>query len=120
MIPLPIDAHVESIVAAVRAHRAAVVIAMCGNVAGPIGAILAGLFAEWYGLTPVLWVCVAGYALSLPVLLASRIRTLPRCLSQSTTSLTLATAGERGSSAMAGRSIMIMGRPLRRAAPILA
>jgi MFS family permease len=58
--------------------RAAVVISMCGNVPGPIGAILAGLFAERFGLTPVLWACVAGYALSVPVLLASRIRTLPR------------------------------------------
>jgi hypothetical protein len=58
--------------------RAAVVISMCGNVPGPIGAILAGIFAERFGLTPVLWACVAGYALSVPVLLASRIRTLPR------------------------------------------
>ena len=58
--------------------RAAVVISMCGNVPGPIGAILAGVFAEQFGLTPVLWACVAGYALSLPVLLCSRIRTLPR------------------------------------------
>jgi MFS family permease len=58
--------------------RASVVISMCGNVPGPIGAILAGVFAEWVGLTLVLWACVAGYALSLPVLLASRIRTLPR------------------------------------------
>jgi MFS family permease len=58
--------------------RAAVVISMCGNVPGPIGAILAGVFAERFGLTPVLWACVAGYALSVPVLLASRIRTLPR------------------------------------------
>jgi MFS family permease len=56
--------------------RAAVVISMCGNVPGPIGAILAGLSAEWFGLTPVLWVCVAGYAISPLVLLASRIRTL--------------------------------------------
>ena len=58
--------------------RAAVVISMCGNVPGPIGAILAGVFAERFGLTPVLWACVAGYALSLPVLLCSRIRTLPQ------------------------------------------
>ena len=58
--------------------RASVVISMCGNVPGPIGAILAGIFAEQFGLTPVLWVCVAGYALSPLVLLASRIRTLPR------------------------------------------
>ena len=58
--------------------RASVVISMCGNVPGPIGAILAGVFAERFGLTPVLWACVAGYALSLPVLLCSRVRTLPR------------------------------------------
>ena len=58
--------------------RAAVVISMCGNVPGPIGAILAGVFAERFGLTPVLWACVAGYALSLPVLLCSRVRSLPR------------------------------------------
>ena len=58
--------------------RAAVVISMCGNVPGPVGAILAGVFAERFGLTPVLWACVAGYALSLPVLLCSRIRILPR------------------------------------------
>ena len=58
--------------------RAAVVISMCGNVPGPLGAILAGLFAERFGLTPVLWACVAGYALSVPVLLVSHVRTLPR------------------------------------------
>jgi hypothetical protein len=58
--------------------RASVVIAMCGNVPGPIGAILAGLAAEQVGLTPVLWVCIAGYALSPLVLLFSRVRTLPR------------------------------------------
>jgi len=58
--------------------RAAVVISMCGNVPGPVGAILAGVFAERFGLTTVLWACVAGYALSLPVLLCSRIRILPR------------------------------------------
>ena len=56
--------------------RASVVISMCGNVPGPIGAILAGVFAERFGLTPVLWACVAGYALSLPVLFCSRIRAL--------------------------------------------
>jgi MFS family permease len=58
--------------------RATVVITMCGNVPGPIGAILAGIFAEQYGLTPVLWACVAGYAVSPVVLLFSRVRTLPR------------------------------------------
>lgn len=58
--------------------RATVVIYMCGNVPGPIGAILAGLFAEHFGLTPVLWVCVAGYALSPIVLLCSKVRTLSR------------------------------------------
>jgi hypothetical protein len=58
--------------------RATVVIYMCGNVPGPIGAILAGLFAEYFGLTPVLWVCVAGYALSPIVLLFSQVRTLAR------------------------------------------
>jgi len=58
--------------------RASVVISMCGNVPGPIGAILAGIFAEQFGLTPVLWVCVIGYAISPLVLLCSKIRTLPR------------------------------------------
>jgi MFS family permease len=58
--------------------RATVVISMCGNVPGPLGAILAGIFAEQFGLTVVLWVCVAGYAISPLVLLASRIRTLPK------------------------------------------
>ncbi len=58
--------------------RASVVISMCGNAPGPIGAILAGLFAERLGLTPVLWVCVAGYAISPLVLLLSGIRTLPK------------------------------------------
>jgi MFS family permease len=58
--------------------RASVVISMCGNVPGPIGAILAGLFAERFGLTPVLWACVAGYALSPLVLLSSKVRTLPK------------------------------------------
>jgi MFS family permease len=58
--------------------RASVVIAICGNVPGPVGAILAGLAAEQVGLTPVLWACVAGYALSPLVLLFSRVRSLPR------------------------------------------
>lgn len=58
--------------------RASVVISMCGNVPGPLGAILAGIFAEQFGLTPILWVCVAGYAISPLVLLGSPIRTLPR------------------------------------------
>lgn len=58
--------------------RASVVIAMCGNVPGPLGAILAGITAEHVGLTPVLWACVAGYAISPLVLLFSRVRTLPR------------------------------------------
>jgi MFS family permease len=58
--------------------RASVVISMCGNVPGPIGAILAGIFAERFGLTPVLWVCVAGYALSPLLLSCSKVRTLGR------------------------------------------
>ena len=58
--------------------RASVVISMCGNVPGPIGAILAGVFAERFGLTPVLWACVAGYALSPLVLLCSKVRSLPK------------------------------------------
>jgi MFS family permease len=58
--------------------RASVVIAICGNVPGPVGAILAGVAAEQVGLTPVLWVLVAVYALSPLVLLFSRVRTLPR------------------------------------------
>jgi hypothetical protein len=58
--------------------RASVVISMCGNVPGPIGAILAGVCAERFGLTPVLWACVAGYAVSPLVLLCSRLRTLPK------------------------------------------
>ena len=58
--------------------RASVVIYMCGNVPGPIGAILAGVGAEYFGLTPVLWVCVALYALSPLVMLLSAVRTLPR------------------------------------------
>jgi MFS family permease len=58
--------------------RASVVISMCGNVPGPLGAILAGIFAEQFGLTPILWVCIAGYAISPLVLLGSPIRTLPR------------------------------------------
>ena len=58
--------------------RATVVIYMCGNVPGPIGAILAGVFAEHFGLTPVLWACVAGYALSPLVLFFSKVRTLSR------------------------------------------
>ncbi len=53
--------------------RATVVIYMCGNVPGPIGAILAGLCAEYFGLTPVLWVCVLGYAMSPVVLLLSDV-----------------------------------------------
>ena len=66
--------HIENAVLG----RASVVISMCGNVPGPIGAILAGIFAEQFGLTPVLWACVAGYAISPLVLLFSRVRTLPR------------------------------------------
>ena len=58
--------------------RASTVISMCGNAPGPMGAILAGVFAEQLGLAPVLWVCVAGYAISPLVLLFSRVRTLPR------------------------------------------
>ena len=58
--------------------RASVVISMCGNVPSPIGGILAGFAAEQFGLTPVLWACVAGYALSPLVLLASKVRTLPK------------------------------------------
>jgi hypothetical protein len=58
--------------------RATVVISMCGNVPGPLGAIVAAIFAEHFGLTPVLWACVAGYAISPLVLLFSRVRTLPR------------------------------------------
>jgi len=58
--------------------RASVVISMCGNAPGPLGAILAGIVAEQFGLTPVLWACVAGYALSPLVLLGSKIRTLPK------------------------------------------
>ncbi|MGH6892335.1 MAG: MFS transporter [Dongiaceae bacterium] len=58
--------------------RASVVISMCGNAPGPIGALIAGIFAEQFGLTPVLWVCVVGYAVSPLVLLLSGIRTLPK------------------------------------------
>ncbi len=58
--------------------RAAIAIAMCGNVPGPIGAILAGVAAEYFGLTPVLWVCAAGYALSPLVILLSDVRKLRR------------------------------------------
>ncbi|HWA46799.1 MAG TPA: MFS transporter [Dongiaceae bacterium] len=58
--------------------RAAVAIAMCGNVPGPIGAILAGVAAEYVGLTAVLWVCAAGYALSPLVILLSDVRRLRR------------------------------------------
>jgi MFS family permease len=58
--------------------RAAIAIAMCGNVPGPIGAILAGIAAEYVGLTPVLWVCAAGYALSPLVILLSDVRELRR------------------------------------------
>jgi Major Facilitator Superfamily len=58
--------------------RASTVISMCGNAPGPLGAILAGIFAERFGLMPVLWVCVAGYAVSPLVLMFSRVRTLPR------------------------------------------
>ena len=43
-----------------------------------LGAYTTGLLSIHAGLTPVLWACVAGYALSPLVLLASRIRTLPR------------------------------------------
>jgi len=79
-------AYAFSLEGALRQHRidnailgrASVAISMCGNAPGPIGAILAGVFAERFGLTPVLWACVAGYALSPLVLLCSRIRTLPR------------------------------------------
>jgi predicted MFS family arabinose efflux permease len=49
---------------------------MCGNVPGPIGAILAGVAAEYFGLTAVLWVCAAGYALSPLVILLSDVRQL--------------------------------------------
>ena len=56
--------------------RAAIAIAMCGNVPGPIGAILAGVAAEYFGLTAVLWVCAAGYALSPLVILLSDVRQL--------------------------------------------
>jgi MFS family permease len=58
--------------------RAAIAIAMCGNVPGPIGAILAGVAAEYFGLTAVLWVCAAGYALSPLVILLSDVRKLRR------------------------------------------
>ncbi|HEY3147775.1 MAG TPA: MFS transporter [Dongiaceae bacterium] len=79
-------AYAFSLEGALRQHhidnailgRASVVISMCGNAPGPIGAILAGTFAEQFGLTPVLWACVAGYALSPLVLLCSKIRTLPK------------------------------------------
>ncbi|WP_284735561.1 MFS transporter [Dongia deserti] len=66
--------HIENAVLG----RAATVISMCGNAPGPIGAVLAGIAAEQFGLTPVLWICVAGYALSPVVLLCSPIRALPR------------------------------------------
>jgi MFS family permease len=58
--------------------RATIAIAMCGNVPGPIGAILAGVAAEYVGLTPVLWVCAAGYAMSPLLLLLSDVRGLRR------------------------------------------
>ncbi len=58
--------------------RATVVIYMCGNVPGPLGAILAGICAEYFGLTPVLWVCVLGYALSPVVLLFSDVPRLKK------------------------------------------
>jgi MFS family permease len=66
--------HIDNVVLG----RASTVISMCGNAPGPIGAILAGIAAEHFGLTPVLWVCVAGYAVSPLILLFSRIRTLLR------------------------------------------
>lgn len=74
-------AYAFSLERALRQHRidnallgrASIAIAMCGNVPGPIGAILAGVAAEHVGLTPVLWVCAAGYALSPVVLLLSAV-----------------------------------------------
>ena len=58
--------------------RATVVVYMCGNVPGPLGAILAGIGAEYFGLTPVLWICVLGYALSPVVLLLSAVPRLKK------------------------------------------
>lgn len=58
--------------------RATAAIGILGYAPGPLGAILAGLFAEHFGLTAVLWACAAGYALSPVVLLLSPVRTLPR------------------------------------------
>ncbi len=58
--------------------RASTVVSMCGNVPGPLGAILAGIAAEHIGLSPVLWACVGLYALSPLVLLFSSVRSLPR------------------------------------------
>lgn len=79
-------AYAFSLERALRQHRidnallgrATIAIAMCGNVPGPIGAILAGICAEYFGLTPVLWVCAAGYALSPLVILLSDVRRLRR------------------------------------------
>jgi len=79
-------AYAFSLERALRQHRidnallgrASIAIAMCGNVPGPIGAILAGVAAEYVGLTPVLWVCAAGYALSPLIILLSDVRRLRR------------------------------------------
>jgi hypothetical protein len=79
-------AYAFSLERALRQHRidnallgrASIAIAMCGNVPGPIGAVLAGIAAEFVGLTPVLWVCAAGYALSPLVILLSDVRRLRR------------------------------------------
>lgn len=79
-------AYAFSLERALRQHRVdnallgrvSIAIAMCGNVPGPVGAILAGIAAEFIGLTPVLWVCAAGYALSPLVILLSDVRRLRR------------------------------------------
>jgi hypothetical protein len=58
--------------------RATAAIGILGYAPGPLGAILAGIFAEHFGLTAVLWACVGGYALSPIVLLLSPVRNLPK------------------------------------------
>jgi MFS family permease len=58
--------------------RTTAAIAILGYAPGPLGAILAGIFAEYFGLTAVLWACAAGYALSPIVLFLSPVRNLPK------------------------------------------
>lgn len=60
--------------------RVSSAIAILGNAPAPLGAIAGGIVAEYWGLSPVLWIAAGGYALSWVILFCSpllRFRALP-------------------------------------------